>query len=107
MAHCGLMSALPKSSKKALTAVVLAPSISTALAQIDFESQTEIAPETCAEAVANAEIHNGFMLFQGSVACYGEGADLEGTFLLVAGQLRSIADMAVLLTKKRDPGGPG
>ena len=68
---------------------------SVAAAQVVFETQGELEIESCSEAAVNAETSNGFHLFLGAMACYEEGQVEDGTFLLLAGQQRSVADMSV------------
>lgn len=64
-------------------------------AQAVFETQGDLVPQDCASSVRSAESSNGFQLFLGALACYDEGQQLDGTFLLLAGQERSMADMSI------------
>lgn len=65
-------------------------------AQVVFESQPELEPQSCAEAIESAESSNGFALFLGAASCFEDDRNEDGTFLLLAGQERSVADMSVL-----------
>lgn len=50
----------------------------------------------CSTAVERSERLNGPQLFQATMACFKDGNSSDGTFLLIAGQIRSTTDMSLL-----------
>jgi hypothetical protein len=61
----------------------------------DLGSKSE-KPKACAETIERSESLNGLELFQASASCFSEERRFEGTFLLIAGQIRSMTDMSLL-----------
>lgn len=49
----------------------------------------------CSKAVASASETNAMALFQGAVACGQEGRKDDTNFLMILGQIRAVADMAI------------
>ncbi|HYD14107.1 MAG TPA: hypothetical protein VEC11_14770 [Allosphingosinicella sp.] len=58
-------------------------------------------PAACEERIAQAPALNGPDLFHASAICFHAGRLVEGSFLLNAGQTRSIADMALIVPATR------
>jgi len=54
------------------------------------------APTKCDEAVAIIDLLNAPALFAGATACAAEGRKADANFLIIAGQLRAMADLTIL-----------
>ncbi len=56
----------------------------------------ESAPLACAEAMDRSTVLNGRTLIAAAASCFRDARHVEGNFLLVAGQVRSMTDMSLL-----------
>jgi hypothetical protein len=59
-------------------------------------AEGEVISSTCSTAVATASDINAFKLFEGVALCSGEGRQADTNFLVIVGQVRAMADLAIL-----------
>lgn len=62
-----------------------------------FPGQRSDESITCSRAISESGSWNGWALFQGARACFTEERHFDGNFLLIAGQIRSLTDLFLLL----------
>jgi hypothetical protein len=63
---------------------------------IAHATEGKASSSACSIAVATASDINAFKLFEGVNSCSGEGRQADTNFLMILGQLRAMADLAIL-----------